>query len=382
MSGQEQTLRAVLVGAGGFGARTLEAISQCSQLELVALSDRDAGVAQAAGERAGVEAYTDNRSLLAEARPDVAFLCVPPHAAPDLVAACAERGIHVWKELPLARHLAEGVSMVNDMQAAGLKFAVGTQHRFLDSYRHGAELVDGLGEIFLARAHYLFNWGPDLRWRADRATAGGGALLELAYHPLDLLIWLLGVPEAVFGAAAQASGKAMRRSGHAAYPPHDTDDTAAAVLRYRSGLTATVVTTRCSGPFSEELSIHGQGGSLRATQDSCLLRDPDGQVIDQFQQPPLPLQPFARQVEAFAAAVAGGAERYACSAWENLLTLAVIEALYLSQRTGQQENVPALLNPYRLTPADCRRCALPAQPGASRPPEARSSELPPSPPED
>ncbi len=349
----DEKLRVVVVGAGGVGARIGDAVRQSERLELVGLSDRDGDVAQEAGTRLGVAWYTDNRSLLAETRPGAALLCVPPMTAPELVAACADRGIHVWMELPLARNVAEGAAMVRRMEEAGLLLAVGTQRRFAAGYRRAYELRHRLGDVFLARAHYLFNWGADLRWRADRESAGGGALLELGYHPIDLVLWTLGVPETVYGVTAVASPGGGRRSADTDRPPYDTDDTAAAVFRYRSGLTATVVTTRCSGPVSEELSLHGREGSITATAEVCLLRDPDGRVLDHVQDTASSLAACRRQLDAFATAVLEKAPRYACSGWENLLNLAVIDALYLSHRTAQPENVLGLLRPQGLTLNEC-----------------------------
>ena len=345
----EERLAVAVIGAGGSGAHTLTALRQSDRVALVGVADRDPAVAAEAAQGADVPAFTDNRSLLAEARPRAVFLFVPPMAAPELVVACAERGIHVWKELPLARNLAEGVAMVHRMAQAGLKLAVGTHRRFAGGYRRAFDLCPQLGEIFLARAHYLFNWGADLQWRSDRAAAGGGALLELGYHPIDLLLWMLGCPEEAYGVNTIAGGADS-------LPVHDTDDTAAAVLRYRNGRMATVVTTRCSGPVGEELSLHGRWGSLTATAETCLFRDPEGNVQDHLADDSLPIAPFREQVEAFVKAVADDAGRYACSGWENLLNLAVIEAVYLSDRTSQPENLQHLLKSHGISPEDCLQC--------------------------
>ena len=351
----EERLAVALVGAGGFGARTLEALQQSDRIRIVGVADKDAAVAEQAGQSAGVPAFTDNRSLLAETRPQAAFLAVPPMAAADLVAACAEREIHVWKELPLARNLTEGVAMVRRMDGAGLKLAVGTQRRFAPGYRRAAQLQHRLGEIFLARAHYLFNWGAELNWRADRNSAGGGALLELGYHPIDLLISMLGCPEEVYGLSTVSSGGVRVDDDDPPQPVHDTDDTAAAVLRYRTGLMATVVTTRSSGPVGEELALHGRKGSLTATAETCLLRDPDGAVLDHLEDRGAPAAAFARQVEGFADAVTGPSTQYECSGWENLFNLAVVEAVYLSDRTAQPENLQDLLKTHGISADDCLR---------------------------
>ena len=348
-----EPLSVAMIGVGGFGRRTLQALGQLPSVRIVGVSDRDAAAADQAARASGAPAYDDGRRMLAETRPRAVYLAVPPMAAPDLVELCAERGVHVWKELPLARHLAEAVGMVRRMDQAGLKFAVGTQRRFAPGYRRAWELRERLGQVFLARTHYLFNWGPKLGWRGDKASSGGGALLELAYHSIDLLVWMLGPPEGVYGLNVGRRRQAKGDKAGEPDPLYDTDDTAAAILRYRDGCMASVVTTRRSGPVSEGLSLHGRGGSLTATSENCLLRDPDGSVLDQVAEEPGPQQVFLRQAEAFARAVLAETPTYECSARENLLTQAIIEALYLSDRTCQPESPRRLLDTHGLDPGQC-----------------------------
>ena len=360
-----ERLPVAVIGVGGVGALTLDGLLKSELVEVVGLSDRDAGAAGRAAGAAGVEPFTDNRLMLAQSRPRAVFLAVPPAEAPALVTLCAKQGILVWKELPLARSLAEGVGMVQSMERAGLKLAVGTQRRFAGGYRRAVALRQRLGELFLARAHYLFNWGPDLAWRGDRASAGGGALLELGYHCVDLLTWLLGLPDEVYGAIAIAEqGDRRPPAGQKLQPIHDTDDTAAAILRYGSGVMSTVVTTRCSGPVSEELSIHGRGGWLTASGESCLFRGPDGEVIDSHADTAAPADVFRLQAEAFAKAVMSETPFCECSGRENLLNMAVIEAVYLSDRTSQPEHPLRLLQTHGLDENDCL---------AQRPPEPHSA---------
>ncbi|MCD6365637.1 MAG: Gfo/Idh/MocA family oxidoreductase [Planctomycetes bacterium] len=346
-------LSVAMVGVGGFGRQTLDALLRSPAVRVVGVADKDPVTAEAVGSEISVPAYFDNRSLLVETRPEAVYISVPPMAAAELIPVCAERGIHVWKDMPLARNLAEGVAMVRLMAKAKLKLAVGTQRRFAAGYRRAWELRRHLGDIFLARAHYLFNWGSELGWRGDAASAGGGALLELGYHAIDLLVWLLGMPEEVYGINAGGNRPAASAGEDTAQPIYDTDDTAAAVMRYTSGLMASVVTTRSSGPISEELCLHGRSGSLRADGETCVMRDPDGNTLDHTHDDPEAVGVFRRQADAFAHAVLSEATTYECSGLENLLDLAVIEAIYLSDRTAQAESPLRLLRTHGLTTEEC-----------------------------
>ena len=348
-------LPVAVIGLGGVGRLTLRALLDSDLTDVVGVADRDPQVAEEVASGMGLPAYTDNRLLLVERRPRAVYLSAPPMAAPDLIEQCAGFGIHVWKEQPLARSLDEGLAMVRRMERAKLKLAVGTQRRFAVGYRRAWEIRSRLRQVFLGRSHYLFNWGPRLRWRGDRASAGGGALLELGYHSIDLLMWMLGLPETVYGISAYGNRPEDRDEAGEPLPIYDTDDTSAALLHYDGGCMASVVTTRSSGPVSEELSLHGRGGSLTANGERCILRDPDGNVLDHVQDNSPPIALFRRQADAFAHAVLTDAKTYECSGRENLLTLAVIDALYLSARTSQREDPRHILRPRRVTVDYCLR---------------------------
>jgi predicted dehydrogenase len=348
-----EKLRVGIIGLGGSGQTVLRALRGGEWVEIVGLADREASVADRFAAETKVPAFGDGRSLLARCSPQAVFLAVPQGEAPGLVGACVERGVHVWKDLPLARNLDEAVAMTEAAERAALRLAVGTQRRFMPGYRSAWERRNELGGVFLARAHYMFNWGRDLSWHADQAAAGGGALLELGYHMVDLIVWALGLPEEVYGLTGLGHRPGLPEEAGKSLPAYDTDDTACAVFHYTGGRMACLATSRYSDPVSEELALHGRAGSVTAGAETCILRNADGVVIEQISQTCTPLDAIRRELEAFVQAVTTGGERYACSARENLLTQATVDAIYLAARTGQPESPARLLHTHRLKAADC-----------------------------
>jgi predicted dehydrogenase len=167
------------------------------------------------------------------------------------------------------------------------------------------------------------------------------------------MIWMLGMPDEVYGSTARGNRPSGSSAVDKQLPVYDTDDTAAAILRYGAGSMATVVTTRSSGPVSEEINLHGQAGSLSCNSEWFLLRDPDGKVLDTARTEIGPTDLIRRQGEAFAQAIIDGKSRYECSGRENLLNLAAIEAIYLSDQTFQPENPLRLLKSRGLSVEDC-----------------------------
>ena len=359
----DERLDVAVIGLGGFGRLTLRALRDSDLVTVVGVADSSSAVVHQIRGETNLPTYTDPRQLLVERRPRAAYLAVPPAAAGDLVDQCAKFGIHVWQEQPLGRNLDEGLEVVRRMEAAGLKLAVGTQRRFAPGYRRGREALADLGEVFLARGEYLFNWGGNLGWRGDRTSAGGGALLEMGYHLIDLLTWLLGLPEEVYGISARGNRPEDSDARGEALAIYDTEDTAAALLRYSGNCMASLVTTRSSGPVRESLVLHGRRGSLATDDQCCVLRDPDGNVLRQARDEWPPVAVFRAQAEAFARAVLDDSGKYPCSGWENLLNLAVIDALYLADRTSQAESPLRLLRARRVTVQQCLACQPPRQEG-------------------
>ena len=344
----EKPLRGVLIGAGGFGAHTLEALGRCKLLKLAGVADRDPSTAAQAAAQAQCPAYTDNRRALVEPHPDVVFLTLPPVAAAEAIRLAAERHVHVWTGAPLARDLPEAVEMCRQTSAAGIKLALATQRRLCSNYRRAKELASRLGEMYLLEAQYLFNWGGPLGWRGSPA-AGGGAMLQLGYHMFELVIHLLGLPETIYC----ITGTGQRSGGQTDQGLYDTDDTATAILRYTAQTTATVTVSRCFSPVSDRLSIYGQAGSIVVSPARCVLRDRDGAVDEAFEQEEPPAAALGRGIDAFARAIIENKDTYECSGWEALLTMAAMEAAYLSARTAQPESPAALLAGYDVTVADC-----------------------------
>ncbi len=346
------TLRAALVGAGGFGSNALEALRHAERIELTGLSDRDRAVAEASAAEAGCPAYHDHRRLLVETRPEAVFLAIPPAPAAEVVRLAAKSNASVWQQAPLARNLPEAVELARMTGRSGARHVVAAQRRFMGTYRKARELLGQLGRPFLIQAHYLCNFGPSAGWRGDKA-AGGGALMELGYHMFDLVVWMLGLPEYVYSVVSNIPASARPPD----QPVYDSEDTAVVIFRYRDNTTATVTASRCFSPVSEGLTAYCEGGVLTVDAGRCVVRDRDGKMLDSFQAEETPGELFARMIDDFVEAVDAKAGRYPASAFESLLTAAAVSAAYLSDQTNQPEMPARLLRNYDVTTDDCMKAA-------------------------
>lgn len=127
---------------------------------------------------------------------DALYVAAPNDVHAALVATAAELGLAVLCEKPLGRDAGEAGGMVDACEAAGVPLATAFDQRFHAAHLRLRELVaqGDLGEVTAARLTYACWVGPDWaldNWRADARRAGGGALIDLAPHGLDLLSVLL-----------------------------------------------------------------------------------------------------------------------------------------------------------------------------------------------
>lgn len=234
------------------------------------------------------------------------------HAA--VAQALGAAGLPVLCEKPLARTATEAAGMVAAAEAAGTLLATAFDQRFHPAHQRLRELIQAgaLGRISCVRIHYACwtpaDWAPDTdqgtyrNWRISAEQAGGGAMIDLAPHGLDLVQTLLGEPLLTVAALTQ-------RCIHN-YP---VDDGAVLIGQTASGvLLSHTVAYNCPDAFPRRrLEVIGErgcalaintmgqtpGGSLTLTWD-------DGREEEvEFDQQ---ASPFRRQVEAFADAVRGG----------------------------------------------------------------------------
>ncbi len=128
---------------------------------------------------------------------DAVYVATPNHAHREVVEAAARAGVAVLCEKPMAATLEDASAMVAACARANVLYATAFDQRFHPAHLHAASIVrDGtLGRIFAIRIAYccwLDSNFQDDNWRIDRTRAGGGALIDLAPHGLDLASCLLG----------------------------------------------------------------------------------------------------------------------------------------------------------------------------------------------
>ena len=242
-------MRVGVIGCGA-GVFHLEGYAEEPRAEVVALAGLDTARCQELAGRFDIpHTYGDYRELLAHPDIDAVSVVVPNHLHLPVTLAAVEAGKHVLVEKPLARNAEEGAQMVEAARAAGKVLAIAFNRR----HRHDVMLVrqhiarGGLGRVYYAKAFWLRRAGiPGLgTWFTSKEGAGGGPLIDLGVHVLDMALYLMGNPKvATVSAATYAElgpqgkgnwpGGRFRQAGDGKY---EVEDLAAAFLRMEDGAT-------------------------------------------------------------------------------------------------------------------------------------------------
>ena len=247
--------------------------------------------------------------LLAQPGLDAIYVATPNHLHRQAVEAAAAASLPVLCEKPMAATLADAEAMASAVKRAGVLYGTAFDQRHHPAHGAMREAISAgmLGRVTAVRIAYCCwvdaCWTAD-NWRADPARAGGGALMDLAPHGLDLIQFLTGEPLADVAALTQARVQ-----------DYSVDDGAVLIGRTADGVLAQMhVSYNCPEALPRRrLEVLGTRGQLVALDTmgqtpGGTLTFTDGATGEQRLLPvadPL-ASPFARQMAAFGRAVSGG----------------------------------------------------------------------------
>lgn len=257
-----EKLRTAIVGCGKVGHTHAQAYASLPESHFVAAYSRNPAKANSFARQFGVEAYSDLGTMLKNSALDVVSICTPPHVHPELAKACADRGIHLLIEKPLAYDLKGCAEIVAAADESGIKLGVVSQRRFYEPVRRVKQaIVEGkIGSPALGMV-VLLSWREEAyyrmdSWRGRWDTEGGGVLLNQAVHQIDVFQWLMGPIDELFGYWANLN-----------HPYLEVEDTAVATLRFKSGALGMITLSNSQKPgLYGKIHIHGQNGASVGVQ--------------------------------------------------------------------------------------------------------------------
>ena len=347
-SDSRRKIRWGVIGSGGIARRRTipEGIIGAEHAELAAVFNRSSE-ANAEVARTFHARPAATLAELLQGDVDAVYIASPPDAHLAQALACAAAGKHVLCEKPLATSPADAETMAAACRAAGVRLGTALMMRFQAQHLAAREMIAAgrIGRPVLARAQ-LSCWYPPITgaWRQDPARGGGGSLMDLGGHCLDLLEFFFGPIRALSCTTA--------RIVHA-YP---VEDGAVVTAEFANGALGIVDTFFCIPDESSRnvLELYGSAGSLHAsgtigqgTSGEMVARLGGGGGYDAGQQrvpvtdcaiAPAPVNMYRAEIEEFSRAVLEGREP-ANDAAIGVRSQRLLAACYDSARTRRRVEI-------------------------------------------
>ena len=326
-------LGAAVLGLGRIGPTHARVVAASAGAELRAVADSDeAKLGALLDDMPGVVGHGDYRVALARDDVDVAVICLPHWLHEEAAVAAAEAGKHILIEKPLADSVAACDRIIAAAERAGVVLMPAHTQRYYPVVARAKEVLDSgeIGDLIMAVDTWYKPLNPETRpkWMLDRETGGGMALMD-GVHLIDRLLWIIG-PD-----LHSVSGVV----GNPVYPSIPADDTSMALLRWKSGKTASI------SRIAFRTGITQYGADFFCTEGQLRLRIAYGQVgttglwigrgEEQTRLDVPEFDSLGRQFEEFLGAVRIGAEPPITGA-HGRQVIEVIEAIDHSSETGRE----------------------------------------------
>lgn len=245
-------IKVAVIGCGGIAnQKHFPALkAQAEKADLVAFCDIKVERAKEAQEKYGVEGskyYEDYNELLKDESIDVVHVCTPNVSHSPITVAAFEAGKHVLCEKPMAHNTEAAQKMMEAWKKSGKKFTIGYQNRFREEVRSLQKSCDNgeLGDIYFAKAHAIRRkavptWGVF----PDKSQQGGGPLIDIGTHALDITLWMMDnyEPESVSGSVFHKLGSLPGADEGNMFGPWDhenfeVEDSAFGFIKMKNGAT-------------------------------------------------------------------------------------------------------------------------------------------------
>lgn len=241
------------------------------KINLIGVCDVSQSSLKKAGHEAGFKVCTSDYKELLE-RDDIQVIncCTPNLYHKQLILDAAKAGKHIYCDKPLAMNLEEAREMTKAVEENGIKNQVTLEYRFFPALMRAKQLVDEgfLGKVFNFRVHYLHSGYIDpnrpLSWRMNKQIGGGGALLDMGPHPIDVTRYLLGDFSKVMATTRTYIKERPSMEDPTRMVKVEVDDLVAMQVEMKDASIGYIEASRLATGSNDELRIemHGSKGAI------------------------------------------------------------------------------------------------------------------------
>ena len=272
-------LRWGLIGCGDIARRRIvPAIQRSAEAQLVAVARADSTRAAEFADVHGIPRWFSSwRELIASNDIDAVYIATPPNVHAEQTIAAASHAKHVLCEKPMALTVADCDQMIAACESHGVSLSVAFYRALFPAVARMREILASgeIGQPLIAHAHVFSYFDPSSdparTWFAQKDVAGGGPLLDLGCHRVQLLLTLFGPIRTTRSLLGSLRFK------------HDVEDTGTALLEFSSGVHAVLATSRAVWERRDTIEVFGTRGSLVMSDlsNGVLRIDASGQIREE-----------------------------------------------------------------------------------------------------
>jgi predicted dehydrogenase len=344
-----------LIGAGQIAHYNCENIRAHSQAEVVAVADPSEERAKALQQKYGLaRAYTDAAELLRDPDIDAVSIAVPNVFHASYSIASLQAGKHVMLDKPFALNLGEAEAVAKVARETGKVFTVAMNMRFREEAQRARLLIGkgSVGDVYHAKAYWFRRSGiPKLgTWFGQKSLAGGGVLLDIGVHLLDLALYLMDnfEPEAVSGATHHTFGHRGLGGGNWGLSnveervSFDVEDMATALIKLKGGATVSLEVSWAMHqpePNRHNVEIYGSEAGITAFDSKfCRFGDtPENYSVTEPEKIAVPFPHQNRFINWIDACL--GQDKVVCTLEQSLAVQKILDAVYASAAGGGEIRV-------------------------------------------
>ncbi len=342
-----------VIGAGSISDAHLAAYRQHPDVEIAAICDLNEERARAKAEAYGASrVFTDYRELLKQ--PDIhgVSVCTWNNTHAEISIAALEAGKHVLVEKPLCKTVEEALRVEAAVRKSGKVLQVGFVRRYGSNTAILKQFIDNgdLGDIYYAKASCLRRLGNPGGWFAELERSGGGPLIDLGVHLIDICWYLMGKPK-----VKAVSGNTYYRLGNRSHVKHlsfykaadydasvnTVEDLANALIRFENGASLMVDVSFTLHAKKDELyvKLYGDCGGAELEPELQIVTEKYDTILNMTPQVDHPTfhfpEAFASEIAHFVAAMAGEKETLS-PVEDGVEIMKMLSAVYESARIGRE----------------------------------------------
>lgn len=348
-----EKLKIGVIGVGNISNEHIQAYLKNPNVELYAFCDINETQLKMMAEKYGVtRTFTDKDEMLALPELDAVSVCTWNSEHAPCTIAALNAGKHVLCEKPMATTVEEAIAMKEAAERSGKLLQIGFVRRFGNDCEVLQDFIqqDFLGEIYYAKATYLRRNGNPMGWFGDVSRSGGGPLIDLGVHVIDLTRYLMGNPKpvSVYGVTFRKLGnrselKDQKDYVSASATDHDicdVEDMATAMVRYDNGAVLSVETSFSLNLKKPQgtIELFGTKGGAHLDPELELYTDINGYMADVNLCSPTALSfdgLFQKEIDHFADCILHGTPCRA-PAQDGIDIMRILRAIYKSAETGHE----------------------------------------------